>query len=344
MLSLLVLPASAQAKPPRKFYGVIPQSALGSADYANMAKGRVGTLRTTFYWPSIQPRKGKCTPTGGACTWAQLDALVRAAANANVEVIPMFYGTPKFVSKKKSNKPPLKKKHLRMWRAFVGAAAKRYGRKGAFWRQSEWSYSSNVKPIKVWQVWNEPNSRQFWSGKPHGRKYAKLLRASTKSLRKGDRRARVVLGGMYGNAKVPLPKYLGQLYSVKRIKRFFDEVAIHPYAAKMKPLKRQIRQARKAARRNGDRKVGIRLTELGWSSKSGNHRLMKGRKGQAKMLRKSFRLLTSKRKAWKIKGISWYAWEDTNDRDTCRFCRHAGLFKVNGKAKPSWRAFKKFTR
>lgn len=335
--------ASSAAKTPKDFYGVIPQAELTASDYANMAEGRVGTTRTSFNWASVQSVRGKCQSKAqsGVCYWGGLDGYVANAAYAGVRVLPILSGTPAFVSKRKPNKPPLKKSDLKMWRAFVQAAAERYGRGGHFWRQA---YGPPRTPITSWQVWNEPNSRQFWAGRPSGRRYAKLVKASATSLRKGDRKAEIVLGGMFGDALVPLPAFLRQLYSVRGIERSFDEIAIHPYASRIGELRRRVLEARRAAGRAGDRKAGIRVTELGWSSKSGKHPLMVGTKGQAKMLKGSFRLLTKKRRSWNIEGLNWFAWQDTRNPDTCRFCRDSGLFKVNGEAKPSWRAFKRFSR
>jgi hypothetical protein len=229
------------------------------------------------------------------------------------------------------------------WRAFLSAAAERYGRGGRFWNVYD-DYGAKPLPITDWQIWNEQNSKQFWKGNPNARKYARLLKISSKAIRGKDRKADIVMGGMFGDAKVPLPAYMRQLYRVKRVERYFDTIALHPYAARIGNLKRQLRQARSAAKRGHDARAKIRLTELGWSSKNGKHPLMKGPKGQAKMLTKSFRLLQRRRHRWNIEGVSWFALQDTNNPHTCSFCRDSGLFEVGGKAKPSWRAFKRFSR
>ena len=199
-------------------------------------------------------------------------------------------------------------------------------------------------PIKEWQVWNEPNSKQFWPGRPRAKQFAKLLKVSDKALRKGHGKAHVVLAGMFGDAKVPIVTYLRALYRVKRVERHFDSIALHPYAPKIGSLKRQIRETRRAAKRGGDRRVGLQLTELGWSSERGGHPLMKGKGGQAKMLKKSFRLLTRKRKKWNIEGVSWYSLRDSRNEALCRFCSKSGLLNNGGSPKPAFRAFKKIAR
>jgi hypothetical protein len=342
VLAIMVPPAT-EARAPRGFFGVVPQETPTRQDYSAMAAADAGTLRVAFNWASIQQVKGNCQSKArsGVCWWGDMDALIGTAAAYGIRVLPIVSGTPRFVSKRKPNKPPLKGTDLKRWRAFARAAGERYGRRGYFWRRV---YRGDSKPITDWQIWNEPNSRQFWSGHPNGRKYAKLVRASERSLRKADRKSDIVLGGMFASALVPAPQYLRQFYGVRRIERHFEEIAIHPYASGMRGLKRQIAKFRRAARKAGDRKVGIRITELGWSSKRGKHPLMVGVQGQKKMVEKSFRLLAKKRKKWNIRGVNWFALRDSNRPDTCRFCHDAGLLNEAGGAKPAYRAFKRHAR
>ena len=44
--------------------------------------------------------------------------------------------------------------------AFARAIAARYGNDGSFWRDNP---SIPRRPIRVWQVWNEPNAKSFWA-------------------------------------------------------------------------------------------------------------------------------------------------------------------------------------
>lgn len=327
-------PASAR-KPPPGLFGVVAQELPRESDYRQMRQGDVGTLRLLFHHPAVQQVPGTCKPEPqvGVCSWTVLDGIVGGAAAAGTRVLPTLTGA----------RPPLKGTAKRRWRAFLTAVAKRYGPGGIYWRNYE-AYGGKPVPIKDWQVWNEPNSRQFWPGRPNARQYAKILKTSAKALRKGHGKADVVLAGMFGDARVPISEYLRDLYRVKRIERHFDSIALHPYAPKIGSLRRQVRDTRRAAKRGGDRKVGLHLTELGWSSERGGHPLMKGKGGQAKMLKKSFRLLTRKRKKWNIEGVSWYSLRDSRNEALCRFCKKSGLLNHSGKPKPAFRAFKKIAR
>jgi hypothetical protein len=325
-------PAGA-AKPPRSFFGVAPQDTLNAGDFAALAQARVGTMRIGFYHQAVQQVGGKCQPKAqGGCTWHALDGIVGDAAVSGTRILPVLI----------ANSPPLKGRANRRWKSFVTAAVKRYGPGGFFWRTFD-AYGGQRLPITEWQVHNEPNSRQFWPGRPNAREYGRLLKATTRAIRDGHRKADVILAGMFTDALVPIRDYLPALYRVRGIERFFDSIALHPYARTIQDLKRQIRVTRGTAKRSGDRKVGITVTEMGWSSGRGEHPLMKGPNGQAKMLSRSFDLLARKRGKWKIDGVTWYALRDSNNRHLCKFCRQSGLLEVGGNPKPAFHAFQRAT-
>jgi len=335
------LPATAAAKKaPKGFFGVVPQETLTGADYQRLAEGRVRTIRLGFNWASFQQVDGQCKPEPqvGICSWTVMDGVVGTLASAGVRVIPTVAGSPSFVNQE-STRPPLEGRDLTRWKAFVRSAAARYGRGGVFWDAYD-DYGGKPLPVHDWQIWNEPNSKQFWSPAPNPKKYAKLVKASAQALRSADKKADVILGGMFADAKLPLGPYMKQFYRAGKIERHFDAIGLHPYAKDIGDLKRQIRTARKAAKG----KTGIFISEMGWSSANGGHPLNQGKQGQAKRLQKSFRLITKKRRAWDITGVIWFALRDTDNKDTCRFCLKSGLLNVNGSPKPSWRAFKKFSK
>lgn len=57
-------------------------------------------------------------------------------------------------------------------------------------------------------------------------------------------------------------------------------------------------------KKNEGRGTDVWLTELGWgSSKKGRLRL--GKEKQAKLLKRSFKLLLKKRAKWKVGGVMW---------------------------------------
>ena len=91
----------------------------------------------------------------------------------------------------------------------------------------------------------------------------------------------------------------------------FDAIAVHPYSPTLAGVKEQMVRARAAARQAGDGEVSIWVTELGWASAGPRSQgLVKTPKAQARLLDESFRYLLAKRKAWNLRGITWYSWRD----------------------------------
>jgi hypothetical protein len=327
VLAALVVPAVLpQPAAAGSFHGVVPQGPLSGGDFERMAEGDVGTLRVIVGFQRSSPY-----------SWGSLDNLIGAAAADGVRVIPAV------VSAKQNgtDKPPTSKKARKAYARFVGAMAGRYGRGGDFW-----SGGSDRFAIHSWQIMNEQNGPAYWGARPNPRKYAKLLKAASKSINRADRRAEIVLGGMFstpsGRGAIDSWAYLRKLYRVNGVKGAFDTLAAHPYSASLRGIKYQLRKLRDAAHDNRDRGVKLRITEFGWgSAKRGN--LNKGRRGQARMLTQTFRLFERERRSWNIKGANWFAWQD-NPQGACSFCPTAGLFTAGGDAKPSWRAFQRISR
>jgi hypothetical protein len=344
-LAATLAPAAATARPtPKGFFGVVSQEPLRAKDFANMADGRVGSVRVAMNWASVQQVDGLCQADVqvGICSWTLTDYLVGRAADAGVTVLPILAGPPSFVSENPRH-PPIEGYDAARWRAFVAAAAARYGPGGYYWERYS-VYGAKPRPITEWQVWNEQNGKLGWEGRPNARKYARLLEISATAIRGAQPEARIALGGMFGDAVVPFSEYMRRLYRVKGVERWFDTISLHPYAPQLADLRNQLENARRIARRAGDRDAMLRVTEIGWSSANGGHRLMRGAKGQARMVKRSFRLFKQKRARYNLTGVNYFALQDTKNKSTCRFCLRSGLFKLNGKPKPAWRAFKVFSK
>jgi hypothetical protein len=342
LLAAGLAPSAADAQG-RAFYGVATQGSLAGDDYARMRRGGVGTLRFMISWRHVEPSLGNRS-------WAETDRAIGQAASRGIRVIPFVHGLmPDGV-----RNPPTRGSDRRAFRAFMGALVGRYGRGGAYWQgpYSSQFPGSQPRPVRSWQIMNEQNGRAFWRERPRPRAYGRLVRMAARGARSQDRRAEIVLGGMFGTpsgrGSMTSWRYLNRLYRVKRIKRAFDTVAVHPYSPNMYGLRYQMRRIRNVMRRYNHRSAGIRVTEIGWGSARGNHSLLKGPKGQARMLRKSFRLLTrhrNRRSGWNVRGVNWFSWQDGSAG--CAFCPSAGLFSGppgDRKPKRSWQAFRRAVR
>ena len=93
-----------------------------------------------------------------------------------------------------------------------------------FWREHpELPY----RPIRVWEIWNEPNLRRFWGGRrPDPVEYRRVLAAGRAGLRAADPQARIVSGGLawrHDGGRY-LASVLGDGGAC-----LLDAAAIHPY-------------------------------------------------------------------------------------------------------------------
>ena len=331
----------AAARVPPSFFGVNPWLSFEGTDFHRLQTAKVHNARTPFFWPTIEPSPGDFH-------WAATDRFVGTSAVVGVRTLPFLNGSPSWVTSDSRHAPVRSKKARKRWTRFVKAAVERYGRHGKYWR-----HHPNVPklPITTWQVWNEENNSHYYSPRPSPRGYAQLVKLAHRAAKSVDRRAKIVIGGLPGHPKpkhsMNSPRFLSKLYHQKRIKRAFNAVAVHPYAPSINNLRRQLSSLHKVMRHHHDHGQ-IWITEMGWGSAHPSKRwpLLKGVHGQAKMLKRSFRLLLRHRKSWNVKRVYWCEWRDAApDAPTnCSFCKSAGLFTYDFHPKPSWRAFLKFTR
>ncbi len=336
---------AAEAKP-HPFYGVSSQTPLGQSDYQKIAKAKIGTLRAILQWSGVNPTQG------GAYAWGGFDTVVAEAASQRIRVLPFFFGTPDWVARGLDHRQcgicvgyaPRHRAALAAWRGFVGAAVDRYGRGGTFWAEHP---ELPRLPIRAWQIWNEQNSKSFYAPKPSTKAYAKLLHAAASAIHGRDRHADVVLGGMAelaGSRKaVPGHEYLHDLYHRRGTKRDFDGVAVHPYGARAKAVEEQAELFASESRAAHDRKVGLWVTETGWSSANGSNPLEVGRHGQAKRLKQAYRFFERARHRLHVKTVVWFSWRDSPD-SICAWCANSGLVKKNGRQKPAYRMIKRLAR
>ena len=68
------------------------------------------------------------------------------------------------------------------WSSFLKAAVARYGAGGTFWGENPTVPS---KPVKAWQIWNEPNFKYFVAH-PNPTEYGKLVKLSSTAIKAID--------------------------------------------------------------------------------------------------------------------------------------------------------------
>jgi polysaccharide biosynthesis protein PslG len=338
LVALASRPAVTQAAVPGEFFGV---SAVNPQpdDFERMGEADVGTYRMSLGWPTVQSAKDD------PYDWTVPDFGVSRAVSNGMQPLPVAAGSPGFAGATRQT-PPLGSTSARVgWQRFLTAAVERYGPDGEFWRLNP---GVPYRPVRAWQIWNEPNTEWFWRPKPSPRKYAELLELSATAIRRADPSAQIVLGGMFGfptgDKSIAMPRFLKRLYRPRSARKSFDAVALHPYGGTLPDMKYQISRARRIMDSNRDRRTPIWITEIGWAT-DGPRKwpLVTSRKGQAKLLKKSFKLLLARRQRFGIRRVIWFVWRDYLENPSCGWCGSAGLLDRNGKPKPSWSQFTHFT-
>jgi hypothetical protein len=341
LVSLLVLAglslvggASASARVSAEFFGVVPQGPLEGADFSRM-EGAAGTVRIPVAWYEVEPRQGEFE-------FGALDRVIGAAADHGIRILPFLYGTPGWISPDMAVPPLGSVADRAAWTGFVATIVRRYGRGGEFWRER-----GRRMPVRRWQIWNEPNFAVFWHPWPDAPAYVRLLRLAATAVRGVDPSATVIAAGLAPvEGGVAPTEFLRQMYRTPGAAAAFDVAALHPYASSVHGVLAEVAEARLVMATAGDARTPLQVTEMGVASAAtGRTPFAKGRRGQAVFLERTFRALVRHRRAWRIAGIDWFAWQDGGeDEPGCNFCEFAGLVDRGDRPKPAWRAFGRFSR
>jgi hypothetical protein len=335
-----VAPAAAQAYLPPGFIGVSPQSQANSADFELMREAGVTSVRLPLNWIGIQRE----SPLAAAPSWDGFDKEVALAAEAGIRVMPFVSAAPEWVASQPGTLPVHTSWQRRAWISFLRQAVDRFGPRGSFWEE-ERNADLPFLPIRRWEIWNEENIVSF-ADRPDPVGFASLIRISGRTLHRADPGSEVILGGLFGRPLQIPPNiasgdYLSRVYRARRVKQYFDGVALHPYVARAKAMAAQIVNLRRIMRVHHDATTPIYVTELGWGSASGPTRWERGLYGQAFQLSRAFALLSANRLKWHVDGAWWFTW--TDEGGSCQFCDSAGLLTARRAAKPAWYRFNAWT-
>jgi len=327
----------------REFYGVISTEQPSSGEFNTMGRGRVGTLRMLLFWATVEPSPGQRN-------WALYDDLVANASAQGIRWLPVLFGSPSFAAQF-ATRPPVTKSARQAWASFVADAVNRYKPGGAFWQSASWQTFAATHgnpapmPITDWQLWNEQNSPSYWLPKVKAKSYGSFVKLTGAAVHGADPQGRLVLGGMFTRPvqrrAVPLEKYIGDLYRVRRIKKAFDGLAVHSYSTKPSGGLKTVKSVRKVTKKHKDGRTPIWVTELGWASSGDPSRYTTTPVGQAQKLEASFSKLAANAGRLGIPKIIWYSFRDASPGGY--WLNRTGLFELNGAPKPSWNSFVRFT-
>ncbi len=341
---------AAKRKVPFGFFSMVVPPELSSArsetvldqQYALMASSGVESVRVTQAWDQLEPSKGRYT-------FEQFDRNVKAAATHGLEVLFNITATPRWASSRPRSRDWFRAapKDPTAYGALMSVLVARYGPGGSFWAANP---TVQPFPIRRWQVWNEENAPWHWSTRPWQRGYTQLLKSAYQAIKAVDRQATVVAGSFVAAPNYSQWEAATDLYKAGG-KRWFDEIAVHPFTNNKQSVSGTIDQmleivkrVRQRTRRAGDGRVPISITELSWPASVGKipKKALLGlettTKGQRLRMKAGYKRLVRNRRKLKITRAYWYTWATQYDRqspDSVMSFRYAGLTRVrNGVFSP----------
>jgi hypothetical protein len=246
-----------------EFFGIAPSETPNEADLARMTAGGIGSYHLLFAWVNIEKQKG-------VYDWAAYDAEFSQLAAAGIEPIPYVVSTPGVYSDVGTNPPTDDEETFDAYADFLKAAVGRYGEGGAFWEQlAETDPDIEPRPVKTWEIWNEPNSSVFWTPAPDPDAYAELIKRSSRVIKAEDPTAEVMTAGMFitpqSEGAIESTDFLRQVYDHNGVADAVDVVALHPYGPSVDDVMDQVDETEDVIA-DLDPDAAMWITEIGWGS------------------------------------------------------------------------------
>jgi hypothetical protein len=295
----------------------------------------VQSIRLQINWAASEPRRGELS-------LAATDRVVRAAARHGISVLPVVVFTPAWAGSGAPNAPP---RDPGDYGRFLTALIRRYGPSGSLWRANP---GAGTDPIRMWQIWNEPDFTRYWAPQPFAPSYVRLLAAAHSAIKAADPGAQVVSAG--------LPEfswqYLAQILAQPGAAGDFDLAGVHPYTAQPAGVLTILRRDRAALDAHGAAAKPLLATEITWPSSSGHAPPQFGvgvsEPDQAQRIDAVMPLLTAARARLRLAGVYWYTWmgDETPTAHPYAF-NYAGLVAYRSGSvltKPALAAFRAWAR
>lgn len=176
----------------------------------NRAKILANSVRIDMDWAVIQP-----TETG-PWEWRETDRIVNAATRRGLGVVALVGFAPPWARDPACiNNYGCAPSDPAKFANFAGQVAARYKDK-----------------IKKFEIWNEPNTPNFFAPQPNVPKYAAMLTQAGAAIKQASPTAKVSSGGLApgydGGSLIAPVTFISQLYQAGATN--FDAVGLHPYS------------------------------------------------------------------------------------------------------------------
>jgi hypothetical protein len=334
-------PPVVAGKVPADFFGMVSEDVFGMRDgvrdsvLSDIRRAGAGNLRKIFSWREIEKLPGRYS-------FEVYDLYVAEAARRNLALVGILFDPPAFRSSKPSavgtrlTYPPA---DYGAFARYAAATVRRYGPRGSFWREHP---QLPYRPVRSWQVWNEPNFHSYWPTGVNAGQYVSLLKQTYRAVKAADPSVEVVSGGLpESTLGVPVEAYVSQMYA-HGARGSFDSLGLHPYAGSADGVMDVIAKIRRLMLRHGDRSA-IRITEVGWGTAGPrNQQFNVGPEAQAGLIRRTLRHIVARREELGIRAVTLYCWRDMPPYggQADFWGLYAGLVDRQGRPKPSYWAFR----
>lgn len=176
-----------------------------------MSRMRVQIVRVDFDWSAIEELRGQYD-------WAYTDMMVDEASSRGMRILALLTYTPGWA------RPSGTTSHAAPTRAtdfadFAKIAAARYSSRG----------------VRTWEVWNEPNSSDYWQPRPDIDRYGVLFRTAAAAIRDMDSDATLITGGLTRGTDTGDGRRISQATFLKGMYRngaakSANAIGVHPYS------------------------------------------------------------------------------------------------------------------
>lgn len=263
LIALAAAPAAASAAPGAEYYGVnlqplMKDGAIAESRWDNylqpLAAGEMRVHRIDVNWRLVEPSAPGKGPrsyrwNSGPGTRNSVDFLVTSMVRNGLRPQPVFTAAPTWAFNKGGEA------WFVDYSEFVAAFAQRYGPGGAFWAENPGL--PQLPPVDF-EIWNEANSPNFWTGAADAAAYARLLKVFYPLVKGTAPWARLHLSIGWPEAA----SYVAQLFQ-QGAGNDFDGVAFHPYAPTAPAILTLVEGMRATLRQLGRPALPIIVNETG---------------------------------------------------------------------------------